>query len=866
MGKRLASWCIDHRRWVFAAMLLLVVALGALIPRIQIDTDPENMLPDDQPARVLHNNIEEQFNLHDRIVVGQVNDSHPQGVFNPASLADHYRLTHAIEDIDGVIERDLLSMAAVDNVEQTAPGTIDYDWLLAEPPKSQEEADQIRDAVERLPMYSGTLASEDGTAAGILVPLESKDVSHRVANEIREAAERIGVEDELYITGQPVAQDTFGVQMFQQMAISAPLAGLVIFLVMLYFFRSVPLVLAPMLLAMATVISTMGLLIGTGFTVHIMSSMIPIFLMPIAVVASVHVLSSFADRYRPGSDAKAVMAGVMEELYKPVLFTALTTAVGFASLIFTPIPPVQVFGGFISFGVLVALILTLTFIPAYAGSLKAKTLDKMARRVRQDQDQEHTSRLCAALESGGQWAARRRGWIISTLVVLSVVAVYGINQIQINDNPTLWFKADHPIRVADRVLNDRFAGTYEAYLRLRQTGIEEQGEALQERAAGITAEAAEAGHSGLEEQWQQLWQRHVQGEDAPLGTRLESLASAISDRLFALSDPEQADYWERLLDAVEETRTETRAFQDPEKLAWIDGLQQFLVDNGHVGKTTSLADLVKTINRELISGDAEDYRLPDTSGGVAQALLSFQSSHRPHDLWRFVTPDYTAANVWLQLPSGDNQDMQRVVEAVDTYTAEHPPPEGVEIDWAGATYINLVWQGEMVEGMLLALLSAFVVVLIMMIGLFRSLSLGVLAMVPLTITIAFIYGVMGLIGKSYDMPVAVLSSLSIGLSVDFAIHFIQRARTSLAQSGEWRSALKQVMREPACAITRNALVIAVGFLPLLAAPLVPYITVGTFLASIMALSAVITLLALPAIITFRPGLFFAEARRKSGQS
>ena len=46
----------------------------------------------------------------------------------------------------------------------------------------------------------------------------------------------------------------------------------------------------------------MGLMIGMGFTVHIMSSMIPIFLMPIAVVDSVHIMSEFADRYRPGDD------------------------------------------------------------------------------------------------------------------------------------------------------------------------------------------------------------------------------------------------------------------------------------------------------------------------------------------------------------------------------------------------------------------------------------------------------------------------------------------------------------------------------------------------------------------------------------
>lgn len=851
MGGQLATWCIDHRRWVFLFMFLLVVILGALIPRIQIDTDPENMLPDDQPDRLLHDQVREQFNLNDMIVVGQVNDSHPEGIFNPESLSDHYRLTRAIENIDGVVERDILSMAAVDNVEQSAPGTIDYDWLIPSPPQSQQEADKIRSAIKGLPMYQGTLAAEDGTAAGIFVPIESKDYSHRIAGEIRQAADSIGVSDELYITGQPVAQDTFGVEMFQQMAISAPLAGLIIFLVMLYFFRNIALVIAPMLLAMAVVIATTGLLIGTGFTVHIMSSMIPIFLMPIAVVASVHVLSNFADYYRPGDDPRQVMAEVMQRLYKPVLFTALTTGVGFASLIFTPIPPVQVFGGFVSFGVLLALVLTLTFIPAYAGSLSRKNLDRMAARVNQDQEGEQGSKMCAALTVTGNFAMNRRGWVISSLVVLVAIAVYGISQIQINDNPTRWFKSGHDIRIADKELNDRFAGTYEAYIRLQRSGLDQISAELQERATAIIDRAAAEGHE-IGDRWRSLWAQN--SGEGTLGSSLEDLAMAIDDLLFA-GDLDGARYWEELLDAIEAARTETRAFQDPTYLSWIADLQQHLEDKGVVGKSTSLTDLVKTVNRELISGKQEDFRLPERSSGVSQALLSFQNSHRPHDLWRFVTPNYTATNIWLQLPSGDNQDMSRVVETVERYVANNPPPEGVELDWAGATYINLVWQGEMVEGMLIALFSAFVVVLVMMVALFRSVALGVLAMLPLTITIAFIYGVMGLIGKDYDMPVAVLSSLSIGLSVDFAIHFIQRLRTSLDESGDWRSAVEQVFREPACAITRNAIVIAVGFLPLLAAPLVPYITVGAFLASIMAASAIVTLLALPALIATRPGLF-----------
>lgn len=847
-----------HRWWVFGAVAMLTVILGLMIPKITIDTDPENMLSGEQPDRVEHERVKELFDLYDMIVVGIVNREHPEGIYNPESLGALLELTRYIEDIDGVISGDMMSLATVDNVEQVSPGTISFDWMMNRAPTDAAEAAQIREAVERLPMFHGTLVSEDARAAGIYVPIRDKNESHRIASAIEDFSETLDTDDEIHITGQPVAQDTFGVEMFQQMAISAPLAGLLIFLIMVYFFRSVPLVIAPMLLAMATVIATMGLLIGTGFTVHIMSSMIPIFLMPIAVVASVHVLSGFIDRCHSGDDPKAVMAEVIESLYKPVIFTALTTTVGFGSLMLTPIPPVQVFGGFVAVGVLFAMILTLVFIPAYVAALPLTTIEKMVARVKTHQAEGSGAdcKLCEFMSATGRFATRRAKPLLIVFAGLLVIAIYGINQIQINDNPTRWFKESHRIRVADSVLNEHFAGTYEAYLVLRQTEGGELRQLLDDRAEPILERAADNGVD-LHTKWNAVLEE-AEGNDA-IAT-FDNLTFALDDRLFEAPE-EEIEWWEELLEAAERVQSEALYFQTPEALSYIASLQEYLESGGHVGKSNSLADLVRTVNRELVSGDPDDYRIPDSASGVAQTILSFQSSHRPGDLWHFVSSDYRQASIWLQLPSGDNQDMQQVLDAVNEYVDENPPPQGVDLTWAGSTYVNLVWQNEMVAGMLYALLSAFAIVLIMMVFLFRSIMFGILAVLPLTLTIAMIYGVMGLIGKDYDMPVAVLSSLSLGLSVDFAIHFIQRMRASLTQSGSWRRAMEYVFEEPARAITRNAVVISFGFLPLLTAALVPYITVGIFLASIMAMSAVVTLLMLPAILTTVPQLFFAKNSR-----
>ncbi|MEX2488565.1 MAG: MMPL family transporter, partial [Pseudomonadales bacterium] len=245
-----------------------------------------------------------------------------------------------------------------------------------------------------------------------------------------------------------------------------------------------------------------------------------------------------------------------------------------------------------------------------------------------------------------------------------------------------------------------------------------------------------------------------------------------------------------------------------------------------------------------------------------QTLLTYQNSHRPQDLWRFVTPNYRKANLWIQMTSGDNQDMEQVIAHLDTFMDDQPAPASIEASWFGLTYINLVWQDKMVNGMLVAFLGSFIIVLAMMTLLFRSLLWGVLAMIPLSITVAFIYGVIGIIGKDYDMPVAVLSSLSLGLAVDFAIHFLTRTRQYFAETGDWFATAQKVFGEPARAISRNVIILGAGFLPLLAAPLVPYQTVGIFIAAIIFAAGIITLILLPALVTWlRKPLFSNKLSR-----
>ncbi len=890
LDKSIVRFSMDHPglvTWIMAlttVAMLLAAGLPSLWPTAArylhpaaIDTDPENMLSAGEPVRVFHNASKREFSLYDVVVVSVVNEVDPDGVFNVESLWRIHELTEFARRLSwpdpddperriGVVETDMLAPSMVDNIEQAGAGAVSFDWLMPGPPETPEQALAVRDRAQKIPFFEGTLVSEDGKAIAIYLPLTDKDASYRVRKELLEEVASGGeTDDKVHITGLPVAEDTFGVEMFYQMAISAPLAMLVIFLIMWWFFRNLRLVLSAMIIAMVGAMSTMALLVISGNTVHIMSSMIPVFIMPIAVLDAVHILSEFFDRYQHTRDRRQTMHEVMSHLFTPMLFTSLTTAAGFASLALTPIPPVQVFGIFVAIGVLLAWFWTITFIPAFVAFIPDEKLARFGHPTAA-RAEAGTTVMSRWLDRLGMMTSRHAKAVLAVTVAAVVIAGYGVSRININDNPVKWFEASHPIRIADSVLNEHFGGTYMAYLALEAdaasgVSLPDYVEGFAERLEAREAELRDEALAGAGLVFETL-RSAASGQETLAGSKaafLDALSAAVEDRLRD-APGEHLFAWDEVQLFLDSERQRDEIFKQPEALRYIAALQRHLLGSGAVGKSSSLADIVKTVHRELLLGEPEQFRVPDSAAAVAQTLLTYQNSHRPQDLWHFVTPDYRKASIWVQLKSGDNKDMSAVVEAIADFSAETPPPFDLQTSWFGLTYINVVWQEKMVSGMLNALLGSFVVVLLMMVLLFRSLLWGVLCMVPLSVTIGLIYGVVGLIGKDYDMPIAVLSALSLGLSVDYAIHFLARSRAAYARDDTGQLAMRSMFGEPARAITRNAVVVGVGFLPLLAASLSTYKTVGLFIAAILLLAGLSTLLILPALITLFEAWLFPGPR------
>ncbi|MDI6728565.1 MAG: MMPL family transporter, partial [Thermodesulfovibrionales bacterium] len=298
----------------------------------------------------------------------------------------------------------------------------------------------------------------------------------------------------------------------------------------------------------------------------------------------------------------------------------------------------------------------------------------------------------------------------------------------------------------------------------------------------------------------------------------------------------------------------------PEAMRYIEGIQRHLEKLPMVGKTFSVADYVKRINRVLHDDDPKYDTVPDTKEAVGQYLFLFSMSAKPSDLDNVVDPSFKKANIWVQLKTWDAGAMKEVIKAADEYKKQNPLP--LKLKPAGIAYFNLVWNHEVLWDMVKGFVLALVVVFVILVFNFRSFKWAVVSYVPLIFTVLLIYGVIGFSGKRFDMPISVLSCLSLGMAVDFAIHFVSRLKQRLGESKDsLTDALLWTAARPGKGIMRNAVLFAAAFSVMMLAPLTPYITVGAFIVSMMLLSAIMTIVYLPALIVLMRGWLFKGGPR-----
>jgi hydrophobe/amphiphile efflux-3 (HAE3) family protein len=290
---------------------------------------------------------------------------------------------------------------------------------------------------------------------------------------------------------------------------------------------------------------------------------------------------------------------------------------------------------------------------------------------------------------------------------------------------------------------------------------------------------------------------------------------------------------------------------DPEVMNKIDHYERELKKHPAVGNVMSIASVIREISKALNDeGDPFYDVIPPSRNAIAQYMELYMMSGEPEDLERMIDFDFRKAQIIVRINNGSNAALQSVLTAIQELAGDDDQISRIGgYGLVAADLADLVVRGQVVS-----LVIAILVIFILLSILFRSVSAGLIGCIPLALSMTILFGWMGYLGIRLDIATALLSSIMIGVGVDYTIHFLWRFKEERAKGLDPGRAVMKTLTTTGRGISFNALSVILGFCALPFSVFPPLRLFG-FLVIVSIFSCLVgALLIIPALVLiFKPG-------------
>ena len=286
-----------------------------------------------------------------------------------------------------------------------------------------------------------------------------------------------------------------------------------------------------------------------------------------------------------------------------------------------------------------------------------------------------------------------------------------------------------------------------------------------------------------------------------------------------------------------------------------DSMPQILKENG-VLKTISLTDLVREMNQKLHADDPAYYAIPEDRRVIAHLLGVFTGGGGK--LGDMALGNFSAGTIMGLYPMASTSDISRLARTVQGYLDETFAESDLTVRMVGATILMGRLMTRMNQSQLIGLGTTVVAVAILVSVLMGSVVAGLIAILPLVLTVAISTGIMAYTGTPLDMMTLMVSAIAVGIGVDYSIHFISRFRREYRTDRDPILALQKTIQTTGRGITYNALTVSLGFFILIFASFKGIRSFGLQIALTMAVSALAAISLIPAILVERQPRFLAR--------
>jgi hypothetical protein len=207
----------------------------------------------------------------------------------------------------------------------------------------------------------------------------------------------------------------------------------------------------------------------------------------------------------------------------------------------------------------------------------------------------------------------------------------------------------------------------------------------------------------------------------------------------------------------------------------------------------------------------------------------------------------SAARIAVQFRTHNTSAVEGVIQDIHRWAALNLP-EGYTVETSGIAEMEVALTSmitsSQISSFLLSIISVFVILAIS----FRSPMAGLIGSIPLSLAILINFGIMGFAGINLDMVTSLISSIAIGIGVDYTIHFMNNYHHERLLSDDLQRVTFNTYMVSGKAILVNALSVALGFFVLCFSEFVVLRYIGLLVAVVMVTSSLTAMTVLPVLL------------------
>ncbi len=444
MIHRLGVFITGHPVLMILLNLIIVFAFGSGIRKVTIDENIKSMLPKDIASRKNLSELEDIYGGSDVFLIAI---NHEKTVFNPGTLAKVKAITDSLEAMPEIVR--VSSLSTTNRIKGEEWG-IEVIPFMDDAPETQDVADQIRRRVFEDSTYLDQLVSRDARWTVVIAVLDKDTEPMEIYSEVGNLAEIFEGPEQIHLSGIPVIQTIISENIKNDLRRLLPLAIAVIIVVLFLSLRTISGVILPLLAALLSTVSMVGLMGHLGKPFMVINNIMPVILVTVGISYAIHIIVEYYENLSSTDKKRDALVRALDHVGKPILLAGLTTVIGFITMLSAPLPVYAEFGAILAFGIFICTLITFTLTPSILMLLP------LPRRV-------INRRKDGLLDRFLDWLSiavpRRRKLILAAGIILLVLFALGIPSLELDMNPISFFPKNSPLRITDEEVNHNLGGS-----------------------------------------------------------------------------------------------------------------------------------------------------------------------------------------------------------------------------------------------------------------------------------------------------------------------------------------------------------------------------------------------------------------------